>query len=129
MVGGLSPALARGVKESASYALPSGLRVRCITPPFFLATKLEALRSRGTDIGTDAEDIVTLALEVPDIVEMVGQSGIADTVRELGRSALAANGVPVSDLVDYHLDHAEYEHRSVVEQRLTVLLTQTTREP
>jgi hypothetical protein len=43
--------------------LPSGTRIRAVTPPYLLATKFEAFRGRGQDAylaSADFEDIVRL---------------------------------------------------------------------
>jgi len=49
-------------QNSETYLLPSGRSIRLITAPYFLATKLEAFRSRGGGdyIHHDMEDIVTV---------------------------------------------------------------------
>jgi hypothetical protein len=57
--------------------LPSGERIRAVTAPYFLATKLEALagRGRGDYLGSgDLEDIVTLIDGRAEIVDEVGQA-------------------------------------------------------
>jgi hypothetical protein len=49
--------------QSTLHALPSGRAVHILTPPYFLATKLEAFHARGsTDIrlSSDLEDVVYL---------------------------------------------------------------------
>jgi hypothetical protein len=52
-----------GMANSAIYPLPSGLKIRVLTLPFFLATKIEAFLARGHGdyMGSkDMEDIVTI---------------------------------------------------------------------
>jgi hypothetical protein len=58
--------------------LPAGQRIRVVTAPYFLATKLEAFAGRGGDdylASADLEDIVTL---VDGRAELVGEVTQAD---------------------------------------------------
>jgi hypothetical protein len=58
--------------------LPTGQRIRAVTAPYFLATKLEAFAGRGGDdylASPDLEDIVTL---VDGRAELVGEVTQAD---------------------------------------------------
>ena len=58
--------------------LPTGQRIRVVTAPYFLATKLEAFAGRGGDdylSSPDLEDIVTL---VDGRAELVGEVAQAD---------------------------------------------------
>ena len=53
----------RGLSHAAKCVLPSGTTIRAISPPYLLATKLEAFRGRGggDHLGSrDLEDIVLL---------------------------------------------------------------------
>jgi hypothetical protein len=53
----------QAIRTAESVQLPSGQTIRLVTPPLFLATKLEAFRGRGGgDFLTshDLEDIITL---------------------------------------------------------------------
>jgi predicted nucleotidyltransferase len=54
---------ARASREANQFRLPSGVYVRLVSPPLFIATKLEAFHDRGRgDYGAshDMEDIVTV---------------------------------------------------------------------
>ena len=53
--------------HAQNYDAGKGVRVRAVTPAYFLALKLEALCDRAKDLesATDMEDIVALAVEVP----------------------------------------------------------------
>lgn len=54
---------AEALRSARDHALPDGTRIRLVSPPFFLATKLEAWKGRGNDdpLGSrDVEDILTL---------------------------------------------------------------------
>jgi hypothetical protein len=57
--------------------LPSRLKIRVITAPHFIATKIEAFRNRGNNdffASHDLEDIVTVIDGRTSIVEEVAQS-------------------------------------------------------
>ncbi|MDT8391691.1 MAG: nucleotidyl transferase AbiEii/AbiGii toxin family protein [Lentisphaeria bacterium] len=49
-----------GIAHAQEVTLPSGLLIRCLTLPYFVATKIEAFLSRGGDfrMSHDIEDIV-----------------------------------------------------------------------
>ncbi len=49
-----------GMAHAVDHALPDGSKIKLLTAPYFLATKLEAFKSRGGDMRTskDFEDIV-----------------------------------------------------------------------
>ncbi len=53
---------AQAAKDAGDFVLPSGRKIRLITAPLFLATKLEAFASRGAGdyLHHDMEDIVTV---------------------------------------------------------------------
>ncbi|HEY0278684.1 MAG TPA: hypothetical protein VGC32_10495 [Solirubrobacterales bacterium] len=60
------------------FSLPSGQTIRAVPPPYLLATKLEAFRSRGKgDLlwCHDFEDIVTLVDRRVEMLDEVGQAG------------------------------------------------------
>lgn len=63
----------QAAQEASVYALPSGRRIRLITAPHFLATKLEAFASRGGGdyLHHDMEDIVTVIDGRDSIVDEV----------------------------------------------------------
>ena len=57
---------------AGTFVLPSGLMVRAITPPYFLATKLAAFSDRGGGafIGSkDIEDIINLIAAYPALLK------------------------------------------------------------
>lgn len=71
------------IKNSVAMTLPRGAEIRLITPPYFVATKIEAFHGRGKgDYGSshDVEDIVTL---VDGRAELAGEVEACEpTVRE-----------------------------------------------
>jgi len=90
-----------------------------LTPPYFLTTKLVAFADRGPDARSskDAEDIVTLLVEVPDLVDQVDAEGLRTEVTALGGRVLTKYSLRESDLpdlIDWHLDSREARHRDAV---------------
>jgi predicted nucleotidyltransferase len=68
----------RAVKQASRYRLPSGTEIRLVSPPLFIATKLEAFHGRGNgDYGAshDMEDILTV---VDGRLELAAEIAIAD---------------------------------------------------
>jgi hypothetical protein len=110
-----NPWLERAADHARSYDVAGGRRALAVTPPYFLATKLVAFEDRGPDAQSskDAEDIVTLAVEVPDLVDLVDREGMRGEVVELWAKALDTHRLDLSDvddLVDWHL-HREDRNR------------------
>ncbi len=65
---------ARGIQTAVAAELEEGLEIRHLTPPLFVATKLEAYLGRGGDdlIGSrDAEDILLLIDGREELVEEI----------------------------------------------------------
>ena len=71
------------LETAAEMALPSGLRIRLITAPLFIATKLEAFRGRGRTadgkpdyLGShDMEDIIAIVDRRPELVDECREVG------------------------------------------------------
>lgn len=64
--------------RAGAYRLPGGTQVKAITPPYFLATKLEAFRGRGNGdfrSSHDLEDLVSLLGRMPQLLEELRSSG------------------------------------------------------
>lgn len=62
---------------AARVELPSGERIRIVTAPYFLATKLAAFRGRGNEdyfASRDMEDIISVLDGRLEIVDEVGRS-------------------------------------------------------
>jgi predicted nucleotidyltransferase len=126
-VGGVNPWFARAAKRARPYDAGDGRTVNAVTPPYFLATKLVALENRGPDAQSskDAEDIVGLAVEVDTLAAEVEAEGMRRDVAALWARALKKYGLAdsdVPDLVDWHLDRREAEHRERVVQTLLALV-------
>jgi len=59
---------AEAMREAAEYDVVAGVRVRAITPLYFIATKLEAFRSRGDGdfiASHDLEDVLAVLAGLP----------------------------------------------------------------
>jgi predicted nucleotidyltransferase len=125
-VGGVNPWFARAVERARRYDIGDGRSVSAVTPPYFLATKLVAFEDRGPDAQSskDAEDIVTLLVEVEDLVTQVAAEGIRGDIARLWERVSAKYQIAkrdLSDLVDGHLDRGEAGHRDRVGQALLAL--------
>ena len=72
----------QAARDASTHTLPSGKRLRLISAPLFLATKLEAFANRGNGdyLHHDMEDIVTLVDGRDTVVDEVLRS--APQVRE-----------------------------------------------
>jgi hypothetical protein len=93
-----------GALEAAELVrLPSGMSIRLVTAPYFLATKLAAFASRGTDdyvMSHDLEDVVVVIDGRPQIVEEVAGSEpalhgfLAASLKELAENARFVAALP-----------------------------------
>lgn len=65
---------APAMQQADTYALPTGQRIKMVTAPYFLATKLEAFYGRGGGdymSSHDMEDLLAVIDGRPDIVEEI----------------------------------------------------------
>jgi len=118
-VGGPNPWLQLGSQKAKPYVLEDGRSINALTPPYFLATKLVAFEDRGTDpqSSKDLEDIVAVAVEVPDLVEQVTAEVIAREIAALWEGAFQKHSLRLSDvpeLVDWHLHRDDKDDRGRV---------------
>jgi hypothetical protein len=114
-VGAVNPWFKRASVHAKSYDAGEGRTVAAVTPPYFLATKLVAFADRGPDAQSskDAEDIVTLAVEVSDLVDQVEAAGLRADISGLWAAVLKKYNLTSSelvDLVDWHIDPRERDH-------------------
>jgi predicted nucleotidyltransferase len=126
-VGGVNPWFARAAEAARPFDVGAARTVMAVTPPYFLATKLVAFEDRGPDAQSskDVEDIVTLAVEVDALVAQIDAEGMRADIAELWTRALKKYGLAnddVPDLVEWHLDSREAEHRVRVVDALTALV-------
>lgn len=125
-VGGVNPWFARAATRAGRYDAGEGRAVKAVTPPYFLATKLVAFADRADDAqsSTDAEDIVSLAVEVPDLVTQVEAESLVGDVATLWRRALTRFRLTTRDLRDltaWHLAPGDAEHEERVAAALEKL--------
>lgn len=67
------------IHTAAMVVLPSGQKIRLISPPAFLATKLEAFRGRGGGdflASHDLEDIITVVDGRPELAKEVHEASV-----------------------------------------------------
>jgi len=83
---------ADALRTAVEVELSSGLKLKAITAPYFLGTKIEAFRGRGHDdyfASHDLEDFITVIDGRPTLLQEVGESApelrtfLAEAVREL----------------------------------------------
>jgi predicted nucleotidyltransferase len=109
--------------EHATLTVVEGVAIRVVTAPFFLATKLEAFRTRGHEdfmASHDLEDIISLVDGRSELVEEVGltpaalQLYLATTFRQLLANPLFLDALPC------HLpgDAASQQRRPLLLERL-----------
>ncbi|HKY37942.1 MAG TPA: hypothetical protein VJN18_18495, partial [Polyangiaceae bacterium] len=127
-IGATNPWFKRAAERASTYKLDDGRNVRAVSPPFFLATKLVALRDLERcpeiDSAKDAEDIVTLAVEMPDLVAQVSAEDIAADVAAEWQAVFDAHRIDSSDLpelVDAHLGRDDRSFRARVVSCLRAL--------
>jgi predicted nucleotidyltransferase len=125
-VGGVNPWFERACLTAKPYDAGDGRTVVAVTPPHFLATKLVAFVDRGPDAQSskDAEDIVTLAVEVADLVEQVDAAGLRDAIAGLWARAFERYALTTEDLaelIEAHMDRRERDHLERVVAMLRAL--------
>ena len=65
------------MKEAVEIELPNGNKIKIVTAPYFLATKLEAFEGRGNGdylLSHDLEDLISVVDGRPEIIEEVRRS-------------------------------------------------------
>lgn len=120
------------LRTATDVALPSGAVIRAVTPPYLLATKLEAFKGRGRGTGgaldylgsRDFGDIVALIDGRARFIEEVGVSepavrtAIADDFR-LMRADFRFEGAGAGALMP---DNASQARRSLVLERIDQMI-------
>jgi len=94
---------ADALRTAVEVALPSGLKLKAITAPYFLGTKIEAFRGRGHAdyFGShDLEDFITVIDGRPSLLQEVGESSpnlrafLAEAVRGLLSASRFLDALP-----------------------------------
>lgn len=103
ILGFSNPWYAGVLANAQEITLPSNLKIRAITAPYFIATKIEAFRGRGNDdffASHDLEDIIAVVDGRPSIVEEVSKADpplkgfVAKTITELLRQPRFLDALP-----------------------------------
>ena len=90
VLGFSNPWYAGALANAEEVRLPSGLTIRTITAPYFIATKIEAFSSRGKSdffASHDLEDIVTVIDGRPSIVQEISKAD--PKVKQFVRATIA----------------------------------------
>lgn len=91
------------LRTAIEVKLPSGLKLKAITAPYFLGTKIEAFRGRGHDdyFGShDLEDFITVIDGRPSLLQEVGEASpdlrafLAEAVRGLLSASRFLDALP-----------------------------------
>jgi predicted nucleotidyltransferase len=113
----------RAVQQAHHYNLPSGTPIRLVSPPMFVATKLEAFYGRGKGdyaASHDIEDIVAVVDGRPELISEIAGSD-ADVRSYLGEEVDALLGdIAFTSTLNYHLPGDEANQLRIPEilQRL-----------
>ncbi|HPE79683.1 MAG: hypothetical protein H6961_01685 [Chromatiaceae bacterium] len=114
------------IATSRRYKTPSGNAISLISPPMFLATKIEAFHERGNqEYGTshDMEDIVTLIDGRPEIVDEVlnASQSVVDHLQTEIESLLSEPEFVAAINWHLHPDPANQARAEFVIQRLRAI--------
>lgn len=113
----------KAVQQAQQRGLPSGKKINVITPPLFVATKLEAFHGRGgTDYGAshDMEDIIAVVDGRPELVaEIAGADQDVRSYIQQELDELLAE-IAFTSTLGYHLagDDANQRRIPLIIQRL-----------
>lgn len=118
-----------GFSHAALYELPDGTTIRILSPPYFLATKLVALRDRGWNdlrLSQDLEDVVHVVDNRPELIREVlfTEANVRDDIKQRLKELLAHPDF--LEAVEWTLPYGSgYERKYEIERRLQ----QLSREP
>ncbi len=116
-----------GFAQAIPYVLPNGTNIRILSPPYFLATKLVALRDRGwTDLrlSQDLEDLVHVLDNRPSLPDEV--SAAATDVRGYISQQVAEllQHPDLLEALEWTLPYGSgYERKFEIERRLRGLVS------
>jgi predicted nucleotidyltransferase len=73
---------ATGIKTAVAHKLPNDLTIRLLTPPLFIATKLEAYNGRGNNDPSMSHDLEDILILIDGRRELIAEIEVApDDVR------------------------------------------------
>jgi predicted nucleotidyltransferase len=113
----------RAVHQARTYELPSGAHIKVVSPPLFIATKLEAFHGRGKGdyaISHDIEDVIAIVDGRPELQDEISSADedVRDYLEDEVDGLLA--DVAFTSTIGYHLqgDDANQQRIPVILQRL-----------
>ena len=114
---------ARALETAEGYSLSDHLTIRLVTPPYFLATKLEAYRGRGNNDplkSHDIEDLLNLIDGRPAIIDEISQtdSDLRVYIAKLLRELL---GNPSFDYAVQSATHSEQGREKLLFERIETI--------
>ncbi|MGQ0834455.1 MAG: hypothetical protein ACT4O5_05925 [Gammaproteobacteria bacterium] len=114
------------IRSAESVRLPSGHMIRLVSPPLFLATKLEAFRSRGRGdflASHDLEDIVTVLGGRPELLGEVQAAASPVRAYIAGEIGTLLQDPAFAQALTGHLagDEASQARASLIRERLYAL--------
>ena len=90
----------QGIETAIKYTLPSGNVIKHLTPPLFVATKLEAYLDRGEGDPLGSHDLEDILLLVDGREELIDEVKLADEeIRQFVKEQLSAL-----------MGHADFDH-------------------
>lgn len=121
-----------GFAHATRYDLPDGTTIRILSPPYFLATKLVALRDRGWDdlrLSQDLEDVVHVVDNRAELIWEVLATE-ADVREDIKQRLEELMGHPnFLEAVEWTLPYGSgYERKYEIERRLQQLSREPARE-
>ena len=126
ILGFTNPWYSAGFAQAIPYALPDGTSIRILSPPYFVATKLVALRDRGWDdlrLSQDLEDLVHVLdnrLALPDEVS-VSEADVRDYISQQVAELLFHPDL--LEALEWTLPYGSgYERKHEIERRLRLLV-------
>jgi predicted nucleotidyltransferase len=126
ILGFTNPWYSAGFAQAIPYALPDGTIIRILSPPYFVATKLVALRDRGWEdlrLSQDLEDLVHVfdnRLALPDEVS----TSAADVRAYISQQVAELLCHPdLLEALEWTLPYGSgYERKYEIERRLGALM-------
>jgi len=98
------------LQNAIPKALNKSLKIRIITAPYFLATKLEAFKNRGNDdfiLSHDLEDIIAVIDGRPEILEDIANSSVQLRKYLAMEFSLLINNASFINALPGHLNYSD----------------------
>jgi hypothetical protein len=91
---------AKAMESAVWYSLPSGNKIRIVSAPYFIATKIEAFKGRGENdylTSRDIEDIITI---------VDGRDGLVEEIKSIGEPITGY----LRDSINQFLGNGDFEY-------------------